>query len=571
MGDLLGLAKDYIDRMLARVPGMKVLLVDAETARAVAAAESQTAILQREVFLVERLDQEGSDQLMHMKAVCLVRPSNTNLRLLRTHFRTPRFGEYHLFFTNVVREGFLLELAEADSSEVVQQVQEYYMDYCVVDPHHFSVPVPNNDVTMYPDLMWDMNACQQASDKIVEGLAAVLLSLKKQPQIRFQRTSKFSERVAKDLWNLVYRQEQSLFATGRSDAGSLVLVLDRTDDPVTPLLNQWTYQAMVHELLSMENNRVDLSNAPKVRKDQQQVVLSASQDDFFRQHMHDNYGDLGIAVKSLVDGFQQISKSNQNIQSIEDMQKFVESYPEFRSKQGNVSKHVSLMSELSRLIDHRQLMAVSELEQEVACSSSGPAVQFDEAMDLLGKPGVSETDKVKLVMLFALKYEKGGAREIAQLKRRLAELGVSGELQNLVNFIVQHAGEGRRSGDLFSTKNFQSRFGAAVRKGLKGVDNVYTQHEPLLTSTLESAVRGKLPEDSYPFVNPQQRARPVRDVVVFIVGGSTFEEARAVSQLNQAPELNARVVLGGSAVLNSGMYLSSLKAVAQQYRKNRRN
>ena len=134
---------------------------------------------------------------------------------------------------------------------------------------------------------------------------------------------------------------------------------------------------------------------------------------------------------------------------------------------------------------------------------------------------------------------------------------------------VQHAGEGRRSGDLFSTKNFQSRFGAAVRKGLKGVDNVYTQHEPLLTSTLESAVRGKLPEDSYPFVNPQQRAGPVRDVVVFIVGGSTFEEARAVSQLNQAPELNARVVLGGSAVLNSGMYLSSLKAVAQQYRKNR--
>jgi vacuolar protein sorting-associated protein 45 len=27
-----------------------------------------------------------------------------------------------------------------------------------------------------------------------------------------------------------------------------VQVLDRSDDPLTPLLNQWTYQAMVNEL-----------------------------------------------------------------------------------------------------------------------------------------------------------------------------------------------------------------------------------------------------------------------------------------------------------------------------------
>jgi hypothetical protein len=34
-----------------------------------------------------------------------------------------------------------------------------------------------------------------------------------------------------------------------------VLIVDRRDDPVTPLLAQWTYQAMVHELLGISNNR----------------------------------------------------------------------------------------------------------------------------------------------------------------------------------------------------------------------------------------------------------------------------------------------------------------------------
>lgn len=35
----------------------------------------------------------------------------------------------------------------------------------------------------------------------------------------------------------------------------------RKDDPVTPLLTQWTYRAMVHELIGISNNRVLL---PKV-------------------------------------------------------------------------------------------------------------------------------------------------------------------------------------------------------------------------------------------------------------------------------------------------------------------
>ena len=40
----------------------------------------------------------------------------------------------------------------------------------------------------------------------------------------------------------------------------------RRDDPVTPLLLQWTFQAMVAELLGMDLNRVDLSEAAEVRQ-----------------------------------------------------------------------------------------------------------------------------------------------------------------------------------------------------------------------------------------------------------------------------------------------------------------
>jgi hypothetical protein len=59
------------------------------------------------------------------------------------------------------------------------------------------------------------------------------------------------------------------------------------------------------------------------------------------------------------------------------MARFVENYPEFRKKSGNVSKHVSLMSELSRIVDERLLMSVSQVEQDLACTAS-QATAYEE-------------------------------------------------------------------------------------------------------------------------------------------------------------------------------------------------
>ena len=41
---------------------------------------------------------------------------------------------------------------------------------------------------------------------------------------------------------LMYQEESGLFDFRRMEVSPLLLVIDRRDDPVTPLLNQWTYQ-----------------------------------------------------------------------------------------------------------------------------------------------------------------------------------------------------------------------------------------------------------------------------------------------------------------------------------------
>lgn len=51
------------------------------------------------------------------------------------------------------------------------------------------------------------------------------------------------------------------------------------------------------------------------------------------------------------------------------MKRFVEEYPEFRKLGGNVSKHVALVGELSRLVERDHLLDVGEIEQGLATSS----------------------------------------------------------------------------------------------------------------------------------------------------------------------------------------------------------
>lgn len=47
------------------------------------------------------------------------------------------------------------------------------------------------------------------------------------------------------LQKLMYQQESGLFDFRRTEVSPLLLIIDRRDDPVTALLNQWTYQVWV--------------------------------------------------------------------------------------------------------------------------------------------------------------------------------------------------------------------------------------------------------------------------------------------------------------------------------------
>ncbi|OIV97987.1 hypothetical protein TanjilG_14087 [Lupinus angustifolius] len=553
---LTSCVRDYVNRMLQDISGMKVLILDSQTVSIVSVVYSQSDLLQKEVFLVELIDSisKSKELMSHLKAVYFLRPTSENIQLLRRQLANPRFGEYHLFFSNILKDTQIHILADSDEQEAVQQVQEFYADFVAIDPYHFTLHVPSNYIYMLPAVV-DPSTVQRFCDRVVDGLAALFLAFKRRPVIRYQRTSDIAKRIAQEASKLMYQQESGLFDFRRTEVAPLLLVIDRRDDPVTPLLNQWTYQAMVHELVGIEDNKVDLKSIGKFPKDQEEVVLSSDQDSFFKTNMYENFGDIGMNIKRLVDEFQQVAKSNQNIQTVEDMAKFVDNYPEYRKMHGNVSKHVTLVTEMSKIVEQRKLMIVSETEQELACNG-GQGAAFEALTNLLNNESILDVDRLRLVMLYALRYEKDSPVQLMQLFNKLASRSAKYK-PGLVQFLLKQAGVDKRTGDLFGNRDLMN-IARNMARGLKGIENVYTQHQPLLFQTMENIVKGRLRDVDYPFVgNHFQQGRP-QEVIIFIVGGTTYEESRSVA-LQNTSNTGVRFILGGSSVLNSKRFFTDLE------------
>ena len=162
-------------------------------------------------------------------------------------------------FSNIIKKSSLERLAEADDHEVVKSIVEYFADFLVVNPDLCCLPLSSRIWSASPD-MWN----QDSLTRTVEGTLAMLLSLKKKPLIRYEKNSLLCKKLATEV-RYAMTQEEQLFDFRKPDTPPILLLVDRRDDPVTPLLTQWTYQAMVHELLGIDNGRVNLSDVPEVR------------------------------------------------------------------------------------------------------------------------------------------------------------------------------------------------------------------------------------------------------------------------------------------------------------------
>lgn len=175
--------------------------------------------------------------MAHMKCVCFLQASEESLEALALELREPKYSEYYLCqsvnlllaiasnqpfcltpltdFTNILSKTVIELLAEVDEYEVVREVQvrtdwlntyasrltdrqEYFADYAPLLPSLFSLnhtPSPQKPLYGSSPNSWHPNALERS----IQGITAVLLSLKKKPIIRYERMSGMAKKLAGEI------------------------------------------------------------------------------------------------------------------------------------------------------------------------------------------------------------------------------------------------------------------------------------------------------------------------------------------------------------------------------------
>jgi vacuolar protein sorting-associated protein 45 len=187
-------ARNCITQIITSVRGPKILLLDEETLEFVSVVYTQSQIIQKEVYLTVLLSDGKRDEIQQIKAICFLRPTAANINLLKKELANPKYGEYHLFFSNLLRKhGHLEELAKSDVHESVKTVQECFNDYVPIYPDLFTFNVAN--YTGDGKNSWNV----EKLERVCSSLAGVLICLNKWPIIRYDARSILAHRLAEDL------------------------------------------------------------------------------------------------------------------------------------------------------------------------------------------------------------------------------------------------------------------------------------------------------------------------------------------------------------------------------------
>jgi hypothetical protein len=214
-----------------------------------------------------------------------------------------------------------------------------------------------------------------------------------------------------------------------------------------------------------------------------------------------------------------------------------------------VQNHRNLYEAVFAEISRQGLFDIPQIEQMIVSES---ADYTDLVLRTIQQPTLSSAKTLRFAQLYTLRAEDE-QDGIEGVRFALAEKAVwrEGEL-NYFETICRIAGrrKGGEYGEIF-TKGGSWKFVSGLRE-LKSNEGQFEKYKAPLVGTLSAVKEGRLSEAAFKAVDERRSKGNVRRVLVFYVGGATYEDFRIATV---ASTDGWEIVVGGTTVHNAGSFL----------------
>lgn len=612
LNEMLGSVQDGIAN------GWKVLILDDLTTRVVSSALRMSDMLECNVSVVE--DLYKSREPLPQPAVYFIQPTVQSVTALLADFGSrPLYPSVHIFFSSKVVATEVVEKIKKCQPlvERLKTLKELYLDFLTVDSRTVCTDNPYAIVTLMGEKC-DVNKADY--DREVESIAgrvsSLLVTLRDFPVIRYKAGKPVEvgdppgqegrSQVTSRLAMLIREKALTLQRAGTLPDRETcdVLILDRSFDVVAPVFHEWTYEAMIHDLLDVDGNTVRYKAETQTGKSEEKEMVLGENDELFLEFRHSHIADVYTGLSNKFEEFKEKNKAAKLGSGLKDkagdlttsnIKNLIQALPQYREILSRLSLHIYISTEIKTATNNRALTDVGELEQDLVNGEKGSKELITFLAENHAK--LQPMDKMRLFMCYVATHpEKMDATKKSQWQK-LARLTQS-DMDAISN--VGYLGVSVLKNTATSTApkvlNFVRKPKKTVRKQREGNEDGYQlgRVDPLLMDVIEDFVGGKLPADGYPYVVPppddgqaaaQQgvgaSARTARSalnwvkkavgtagggsateptvsrrLIVIVVGGVVRSEMRVVHQLSKS--LNRDIILCSTSIEKPGSFIDTL-------------
>jgi vacuolar protein sorting-associated protein 45 len=301
-------------------------------------------------------------------------------------------------FTNHVSNAVLESMANADEKSAIEQVKEIYIDYFVVDPDFYILKSP----TIADIGLDEFKESQKEFLKHTEdSLFAVCMALRRVPNITYSLESRIGRKLSERLSSRLEREYTQNHRDFLQESLDLV-ILDRRDDALTPLVYNWSYLPMVNEFIGISNNSVllDSTGNPKAKP---LVFSRQTEDTFIEKNWNKNFGEFTTNLTTELENMCKEKHMAVKLDSLEDMQRAMEKLPDLSKDAEKLKKHSDIIRFLTDQVSKNDIYSVSQLQQDII-TENNKQQQLKDLLQIFLKKEVRSIDKLKLAMIYCLKY-----------------------------------------------------------------------------------------------------------------------------------------------------------------------
>ena len=198
-----------------------------------------------------------------------------------------------------------------------------------------------------------------------------------------------------------------------------LLLLDRTADCLSPLMHEFTYQAMVNDLLKVMDDKISYESetvGPAAEEDGKATMtkdaLLNENDEVWVELRGDHIADviqkLSGRIRDIVNSnTAQVLKSKGNSAkalSLSQMANAMKALPEYREVMSKLSQHMHISHQCMDLFNKASLLNLSELEQTLATGKdeNGRTPKVSELVDLVEEELKSSPDALTRLRLLGI-------------------------------------------------------------------------------------------------------------------------------------------------------------------------